>query len=399
MLWVCARAPIKMLKRFLVTLVIAGVAAYGSWRVYAATSSPKLPSLNTPADAASFRLALPGFKHVFPRDHAAHPEYSTEWWYYTGHLQGRNGRRFGYELTFFRQALTPQKVQRASKWATRDIIFAHFAVTDEDGKRFFSADRIARSAAGVAGAQTNTPHTWIGDWDVRFRGDTQHLRAMGQSKEGVRFGIDLTQTAKKPPVIHGTNGVSQKAAGRGQASHYYSFTRLSTRGALRIGDERFDVVGQSWMDHEFGSNQLAPDQVGWDWFSLQLEDGRELMLYRMRLRNGGTDPFSSGTIVERDGSSRHLKVNAYRIEPLATWRSPDTNATYPTRWRLTLPRENISLEVEATMPNQEFVARQSIGISYWEGSVRVRGSQRGKAIRGQGYVELTGYDKPFSKTF
>jgi predicted secreted hydrolase len=336
---------------------------------------------------------------VFPRDHAAHPEYSTEWWYYTGHLKASNGRRFGYELTFFRQALTPQKVQRASKWATRDIIFAHFAITDEQGRRFFPSDRIARSAAGVAGAQTKRPHVWIGDWDVQFAGNKQMLRAAARSKDNTPIAIELTQTPQKPPVVHGTNGVSQKAEGRGQASHYYSFTRLSTRGALRIGNERFDVVGQSWMDHEFGSNQLGSDQVGWDWFSLQLEDGRELMLYRMRLRNGGTDPYSSGTIVEKDGRSRHLKVGEYQIEPLATWRSSDTKATYPTRWRLTLPRESITLEVEATLPNQEFVARQSIGISYWEGSVRVLGSQRGKAVRGEGYVELTGYDKPFSKTF
>jgi predicted secreted hydrolase len=386
-------------QKLFIPLVLMVVAAYGSWRVYAAASSFKAPALSTPASEASFRLALPGFKHVFPRDHAAHPEYSTEWWYYTGHLQTSNGRRFGYELTFFRQALTPKAVQRASKWATRDIIFAHFAVTDERGQRFYPADRIARAAAGVAGAQTNTPHVWIGDWDVRFRGHEQTLRAAARSKDGTHLGIELTQTAEKPPVIHGINGVSQKAAGRGQASHYYSFTRLSTRGTLRLGNERFAVVGQSWFDHEFGSNQLAPGQVGWDWFSLQLDDGRELMLYRMRLRNGGTDPFSSGTMVERNGRTRHLKVNDYRIEPLATWRSADTKATYPTRWRLSLPRENISLEVAATLPNQEFVARQSIGISYWEGSVRVLGTQRGKPIQGKGYVELTGYDKPFSKTF
>jgi predicted secreted hydrolase len=388
-----------MLKRFLITVFLTVVAAYGSWQVYAATSSPKLPSTRTPANGGAFRLALPGYKHVFPRDHAAHPEYSTEWWYYTGHLKTRNERRFGYELTFFRQALTPQTVQRASKWATRDIIFAHFAITDESGKRFFPSDRIARSAAGVAGAQTQTPHTWIGDWDVQFRGNKQLLRAAARSKDGTQIGIDLTQTEQKPPVIHGINGVSQKAAGRGQASHYYSFTRLSTRGTLRLGEERFEVTGQSWFDHEFGSNQLAPDQVGWDWFSLQLDDGRDLMLYRMRLRNGGTDPYSSGTVVEKDGRSRHIKVNEYRIEPLATWRSTDTKATYPIRWRLSLPRESINLEVEATLPNQEFVARQSVGISYWEGSVRVRGTQRGKPITGQGYVELTGYDKPFSKTF
>ena len=375
---------------------------------------------------SSFRLALPGYRFVFPRDHAAHPPFATEWWYYTGHLQARDERgeqrRFSYQLTFFRQALTPQALtpqilatRRQSKWAARDIVFAHLALTDETYQHFYFTDRIARAALGLAGAEEQTPHVWIGDWSLRFAGGEQKLRASGtdasgvdttnvnvtgdSSNSGMPFALDLTQRALKPLVVHGVNGVSQKAAGRGRASHYYSFSRLQTRGTLRLGEERFEVTGQSWFDHEFGSNQLAPGQAGWDWFSLQLDDGRELMLYRMRLRNGGTDPFSSGTIVERDGRTRHLKREEFLIESRTTWRSPQSGAAYPARWRVTLPREGIALEVMPTVANQELRTRRSTGINYWEGSVRATGVQRGRALNGVGYVELTGYDKPFAATF
>jgi predicted secreted hydrolase len=277
----------------------AALLAFAGLRAAPPLSRPAGVAVQSKAGAAAYRLALPGYKYAFPRDHASHPAFSTEWWYYTGHLRTRDGRRFGYELTFFRQALAPQIPKRASQWATRDIIFAHFAITDEAKRKFYFTDRIARSAAGIAGAGTKTPRIWLGDWDLRFSGGEQTMRALGASDDSTRFGLELTQTPQKAPIIHGENGVSQKAKGRGRASHYYSFTRLSTRGTLRIGNERFQVSGQSWFDHEFGSNQLAAGQVGWDWFSLQLEDGRELMLYRMRLRGGGTDPYSSGTLVER----------------------------------------------------------------------------------------------------
>jgi predicted secreted hydrolase len=360
--------------------------------------------LAPPAHSASlysadgYRLSLPGYKYSFPRDHAAHPEYLTEWWYYTGHLQSRNGRRFGYQITFFRQALTPRLKNRRSKWAVRDIIFAHLALTDETTGKFYFSDRISRAALGLAGAETKTPHVWINDWMLRFRDNMQTTRA-ASTHDGTAFALDLSQQSLKPSVIHGENGVSQKTAGRGRASHYYSFTRLSTRGAVRIGDERFAVTGQSWFDHEFGSNQLGKNQAGWDWFSLQLADGSELMLYRLRLRGGASDPYSSGTLVEKSGRARHLTLQEFRIEPLGTWRSPASGGRYPARWRLTLPRQGIELDVTPTVANQELNTRGSIDVTYWEGSVRVRGTQRGTPLSGVGYVELTGYARDFNRTF
>ncbi len=360
-----------------------------------------------------FRLALPGYKFQFPRDHGSHPQFATEWWYYTGHLEATNGRRFGYQMTWFRTALTP-RTARKSAWATRDVIFCHFALTDERGQKFYFSDRIGRANLGLSNASSDVksngaklPLIYSGDWKLQFggvRGEKQTFRAGAISDAtetaGQKFALDLSQIALKPPTIQGQNGVSQKSAGRGQASHYYSFTRLQTRGVLTLGDEKLSVTGQSWFDHEFGSSQLSKNQVGWDWFSLQLSDGRELMLYRLRLKNGGIEPYSSGTLIEKNGVSRHLKLADFRLTPLSTWKSAATGATYPATWKIELPREKIRLEVTPTLENQELRPKRSgANLSYWEGSVRASGTQNGRAIGAVGYLEMTGYASAFQNTF
>ncbi|MDQ3812635.1 MAG: carotenoid 1,2-hydratase [Armatimonadota bacterium] len=348
--------------------------------------------------ATSFRQALPGYRYQFPRDHASHPAFQLEWWYYTGHLESAQGRRFGYQITFFRSALRPELRGRRSWWATRDIIFAHLAITDENKGRFYNTDRAARAALRLAGAEAAVPHVWIGNWALRFTGktgDIQMMRASGREGE-VEFALDLTQRALKPPIIHGQAGVSQKSAGQGRATHYYSFTRLATSGTLRLGNERLAVTGQSWFDHEFGSNQLGQNQVGWDWFCIQLADGRELMLYRLRLRDGSTEPLSSGTLIERNAQTRHLKLAEFRVEPLTTWRSPKTGAVYPARWRITLPRESLTLETTPTVADQELVTRRPLNVAYWEGSIRVTGTQQGRPLSGVGYLEMVGYTQALS---
>ena len=358
--------------------------------------------------AAEFKLALPPYQYQFPRDHNSHPAYATEWWYYTGHLQSQDGRKWGYQLTWFRTALAPS-IDRKSHWAARDLMFAHFALTDERGQTFYFADRIGRANLGLNGADADskTPRIWCGDWVLKFggkSGQTQTLRARGVSDaratQGQTFALDLTQSALKAPVEHGLNGVSQKSAGKGRASHYYSFTRLQTRGTLVVGDQRLSVVGQSWFDHEFGSNQMDKSQVGWDWFSIQLSDGRELMVYRLRLKNGKTEPLSSGTLVEKNGKSRHLTRAEFILTPLTQWKSPATGATYPAQWRVTLPREKMTLVVTPTIANQELrPARTGANLAYWEGSVGARGSQNGRPIAGVGYLEMTGYASAFGQSF
>jgi predicted secreted hydrolase len=327
-----------------------------------------------------WRLALPGYRYQFPRDHAAHPEFRTEWWYYTGHLQSADGRRYGFELTFFRVGIRREARSR-SAWALRDLYFAHFTVTDEDRRQFFVTDRINRGALGMAGARTDRYRVWIDTWQVELKGDEHHLRA-----DNSDWAIDLRLRSAKPPVFHGENGVSQKALGRGKASHYYSLTRLVGTGFLRIGREKLPVRALAWMDHEFGSNQLTPEQVGWDWYSLQLDDGRELMFYVMRLRDGGVEPVSSGTAVAVDGRARHLRLSDFHVQATGQWRSPTTGGLYPAGWRIQVPSEKLDVTLQPTVPQQEVVTHGGAGVSYWEGSVRVTGS-----ATGVGYVELTGY--------
>ncbi len=281
----------------------------------------------------------------------------------------------------------------------RDVIFAHFALTDINGKKFFNTDRINRAALNMAGADkagTKSPRIWIDNWQMRFEGasgEKQTLRAAGEAND-TSFSIDFNQRALKKPIIHGQNGVSQKSAGAGRASHYYSFTRLQSSGTIKIGSETFAVTGQSWFDHEFGSNQMDKNQIGWDWFSLQLNDGRELMLYQLRLQNNRIEPLSSGTLVDKNGTARHLKLSDFQIESLATWRSPRSGGNYPAKWRVRVPKEKIDLVITPSLADQELNPRRGAPFDYWEGSVEISGSQNG-----QGYVELTGYATPMGGSF
>jgi predicted secreted hydrolase len=328
----------------------------------------------------SWRPARAGYRYAFPRDHAAHPEYQTEWWYYTGHLRARDGRRYGFELTFFRVGVR-RGVASRSAWALRDVYFAHFTLTDEPLRRFRVADAINRGALGMAGARLDRYRVWIDDWEARLEGGAHRIRASHPE-----WSLDLRLESAKPPVIHGVDGVSQKAAGPGRASHYYSLTRLRGSGQLRVGEERLAVSGQAWMDHEWGSNQLTEEQVGWDWFSLQLADGRELMLYLMRRRDGSVEPVSGGTLVAPDGRARHLPLSAFRVSATGEWRSSRTRGRYPSGWRVRVPDAGIDLTIAPVLPDQEVVTTGGAGVVYWEGAVRITGSDTGV-----GYVELTGY--------
>ncbi len=235
----------------------------------------------------------------------------------------------------------------------------------------------------MSGAATDRYRVWIDDWQAELDGEMHHLKAAAGE-----LALDLRLTPAKPPVIHGKDGISQKAEGEGYASHYYSLTRLATQGRLTYQGRQLRVQGMSWMDHEFSSSQLAPYQTGWDWFSLQLDDGQDVMLYVMRHQDGSADPFSSGTLVDPQGKGQHLQLADFTIQPLATWKSPRSGAVYPAGWKITLPEQGYELELHPTVADQELVTSQ---ITYWEGSVQVSGSRHGQPVRGRGYVELTGY--------
>jgi predicted secreted hydrolase len=354
------------------------------------------------SSAATFNSALPGYHYSFPEDHGSHEGYRTEWWYYTGHLQTTDGLTFGYQLTFFRSAMDhPALTMNPSRWAVHHLYLAHFAITDENEKRFFYADKLNRAGIGNAGAKMNALEVWNGGWkaiavpsDLGQGEMTHHLTA---SADG--WAIDLMLTPMKPPVIHGQNGVSRKGEGLTQSSHYYSLTRMETRGTLKIKGLTLKVQGASWMDHEFGSNQLSDKQMGWDWFGLQLDNGLELMLYHIRQKDGTIDPFSSGTLIGRDGLSKHLTLGDFQITSGSLWKSSKSGAKYPNKWQLSIPGEGITLNLTPTVQDQELITERSTGVTYWEGSVKIQGKHNGQAVNGKGYVELTGYAEPLQKKF
>ena len=362
-----------------VRVALAALAALG-----AAAASPGAVKL----DPDGFRLAVAPYEFQFPIDHAAHPTFRIEWWYYTGHLRS-GSRRLGYELTFFRLGLPVRGVPRpGSAWRARQVLFRHAALTDESRGRFRYDDRVERQALDLAGADSTRYLVWLGDDYAGLEPDRATHRLVGS---GPGFALDLHLAPEKPVVIHGHGGVSRKGGREGDASHYYSFTRMATRGRVVVDGDSLQVEGRSWMDHEFASDRLSDTLAGWDWFAIQLDDGRDLMLYRLRRRSGGIDTCSSGTLVEPDGRSRFVAYADFDSGPTGEWTSPHSGGRYPSGWIVRLPRERLELKLVPALADQELVARNMAGIAYWEGSVRVSGTSGGLPVSGEGYVELTGY--------
>ena len=367
-------------------LLVCAAAAPAEPPAAPSATAPGAPAVETDRDG--FRLAVPPYEFAFPFDHAAHPAFRSEWWYYTGHLAAGT-RSFGYELTFFRLGVPVADSGRGnSAWRAHQLLFRHVALTDEQGNRFLSDDLGERQALDLAGADSTRYLVWLGDDYAGLEPDRRTHRLVAKTDA---FALDLHLTPQKPPVAHGEHGVSQKTQGRGNASHYYSFTRLGTRGRLVIGKDTLAVSGLSWMDHEFASDHLKDTHAGWDWFSVQLADGRDLMLYRLRLKDGGLEPLSSGTLVDSSGSARHIRYDEFDTGPTGEWVSPHTGGHYPSGWIVRLPGLGLELHLTPTVLDQELVARSMGGLAYWEGSVRVTGTSAGKPVTGQGYVELTGY--------
>lgn len=350
-----------------------------------------LSALPARAVQKTYKPALPGYQYKFPEDHYSHDQFRTEWWYYTGHLLTRDKRRFGYELTFFRTGADDEPANKKSTWKIDNFYLAHFAVTDEGSKKFRYWEKLNRSGLNLAGARQDAYYVFNEGWSVEKLGERYLLKA-----DAPEYSIHLLLEPGKMPVVHGVNGVSQKASCVGCASHYYSMTRLKTEGMIFVGDKPEPVTGTTWMDHEFGSNQLTADQSGWDWFSIQLDDNRELMLYLLRRADGTVEKASSGTIINADGTSKHILLNEFTVKPTGSWKSPRTHGTYPMGWHLSVPSANIDVELEPNLLDQELVTGRSTGVSYWEGAVTVR-SPATKAAIGQGYVEMTGYSEKFKQ--
>lgn len=338
---------------------------------------------------SEFDYASPQYVLTFPKDHAAHPTYRTEWWYYTGHLNAAGGAQFGYQLTFFRSALSLTDPSSSASNARKQVYFAHFAITDETGSRFYHKEKQSRGAFGEAGAHEEYYKVFIGNWSVQDLGKYTLLQA-----ESDTIALTLILEPTKPPVLHGEKGYSQKGESPKNASMYYSYTRLKSTGALTVQGKRYLVEGESWHDHEFGTSQLDPQSVGWDWFSMQLSDGTELMLFGVRQADGSLNRFSSGTFIDQNGQSLHLSKDEFSFEVLETYTSQKSGATYPSRWRVRVPKLAFEATLVPTVQDQEQLTEESTRITYWEGSVRITGTRDAQPITGKGYVELTGYAKP-----
>ncbi|MCG8461064.1 MAG: hypothetical protein MI919_32675 [Holophagales bacterium] len=377
-----------------------------------AGTAPAERQLLSAVDSLTGTGAIEGFARAdgprtfrFPADHGPHPDFQTEWWYLTGHLEGAAGERFGFQWTLFRRALAARMEIRPSAWARRQLYLAHFTLSDLGARRFHSFERLSRQGPGLAGARAEPFRVWIEDWSLESTLPEPSGTAAGPEDPGrAAMGIfplrlrsaagdvalDLELRPRKPAVFQGQAGYSRKNSLPGGASYYYSFTRLGVRGEARVEDRRAQVEGEAWLDREWSTSVLAPEQVGWDWFSLQLDDGRDLMVYGLRRSDGAEDPYSSGTLVSVEGEARRLGKDDFDIEVLGRWRSPRSNAPYPSRWRIRVPEHGLELEVMPELDDQEL----DVSFRYWEGAVGVRGKSHGRPIAGRGYVELVGYAEP-----
>jgi predicted secreted hydrolase len=344
----------------------------------------KISDFSASNDAA-WSEAEAGYQYSFPRDHASHEPYAIEWWYYTGNLATKEGRRFGYQLTFFRVGVA-REPRNPSKWALRNLYMAHFAISDIERESFRSFERLNRAGIGWAGAEEFNYRVWNEDWEARLDG-RDHLLA---ARDG-DCQLELRLAPLKPEVIHGQNGISQKGSAKGNASHYYSLTRLQTSGRVIVEGQAFEVAGLSWMDHEFGTSFLEEEQTGWDWFSIQLDDGRELMLFEIRRRDATIDPRSSATLVETDGRAIHIPFGEFSLASSAVWQSKESSANYPLAWTIEIPSRGLRLNVKAAFEDQELRTTESTGVTYWEGSITVEGASGDKRAQGRGYLEMTGY--------
>jgi predicted secreted hydrolase len=325
---------------------------------------------------------------MFPRDHGAHPNFKTEWWYFTGNLKDAQERPFGYQLTIFRQGVQFKPAQPTSQWAVRDFYFGHFTISDVAGDQFRVAEKVSRGALGEAKTATGGMDVALGPWTIRQTYPDEQMHLVARDAE---MAIDFTEKPQKPLVLEGVGGLSQKANGAGEASYYYSYPRLATSGRLSVGGKSYDVSGLSWFDHEFSTSSLGKDQVGWDWFCIQLENQEEIMLYAMRDVSGAMDPNSEGTWVKADGTTERLVPGSFSMTKMGTWRSPQSGAVYPAGWHIVVPGHRADLTVTPAMADQELRLTKMGALDYWEGACSVAGRVADVPVKGVGYTELTGY--------
>jgi predicted secreted hydrolase len=369
---------------FIFALFVAGGLVWWNFGAGSATAVAEATFLQVAEDTSGFARATEPNNIEFPRDLGAHDDYQTEWWYYTGNLMAENGRQFGYQFTIFRRALTPDGVtDAASDWRTNQVYLAHFTVSDVANEAFYPHERFSRGAAGLAGAQAEPYRVWLEDWSVEEL-PSGEVRLLA---DGGDVALDLLLTQTLPPILHGDGGLSAKGPEPGNASYYYSQVRQETRGTVRIGAETIDVTGLSWKDHEYSTSALSDGAIGWDWFSMQFDNGSSLMFFQIRREDGTLEPYSSGSFIAADGTVTHLTREDWSLEVLDEWTSPTSGATYPAGWRIEIASLDLVLEGRPLMPNQEL----NVSTVYWEGASEFSGTLAGQPVSALGYVEMTGY--------
>ncbi len=378
----------KPLLLCLLLLIITACTAPTQQHIHASLSA--VEALN-PDNITGFSRVTTPRPFTFAKDHGPHPDYQIEWWYYTGNLQTDQGHHLGYQLTFFRNGISAHPPTRQSQWNTHNIYMAHLAVTDVQGKTFYAFERFSRDGANLAGASSAPYRVFLEDWFAQGNGPEGMHMHIQATQEPIALDLDLIST--KPPTLQGDQGLSQKGSAVGNASYYYSLTRLETTGTIRIDKDIHTVYGLSWMDHEWSTSALEEHAAGWDWFSIQLDNGYDLTYWRIRLLNPETTDVShhhslaDATLAMPDGTTQRILPDAIEVQVYDTWHSPSSQATYPARWNLNLPDQALHLEITPYLPNQELPT----SIVYWEGAVHVNGTHAKDAIQGHGYVELTGY--------
>lgn len=335
---------------------------------------------------------------VFPEDHGPHPGFRTEWWYYTGNLFTEEGRQFGYQFTIFRSQLNPPDsgetgTAQGTDWNTDQLYLGHFAISDVTNENHVFDERYSRGAAGLAGAQVEPFEIWLEDWSITRlnpdESDDKNFPTRIQARMENGASIDIEVTPSKPLTLQGEQGYDKKGPEEGNASYYLSFTRMYTKGRVSLGSETFEVNGQSWMDHEWSTSALGEDQEGWDWFSIQLSNGYDLMYYQLRNTDGSISTFTTGSLIDPEGNKRTISPEEVNLEVLDRWESPNSESEYPSQWILEIPKENLRLELATLFDDQEM----DVSVRYYEGTISVNGTMAGKEIGGQGYIEMTGYEK------
>lgn len=347
----------------------------------------KTPSKNNLIEVLS-NADIKGFSRVekviefeFPRDHYAHKDFKSEWWYFTGNLEDKTGRKFGYQFTIFRHSVYPSKetIPNNSKWKTNQIYMGHLGLTDKETNKFYSYEISEREAISLAGIQTKPFKLWLDNWSLESSSETTFPLRIKAARDGVAINLELNPS--KVITLQGDRGLSQKSPELGNASYYYSITRLDTQGSIKIKDKEYTVQGDSWMDREWSTSSLSTEQEGWDWFALQFSDNTELMYYQLRNKDGSISVTSSGSFVDKDSKRTSIKNQDIELKVLSYWKSEDHN--YPAKWSLKIPSQNIDIVIEPLIKNQE----HKFYIPYWEGAVTITGKNKS----GRGYVELTGY--------